>query len=164
MIRNNFDGSGFVAGMQSHKNLIKGQSVALFGVGAAGCSLAFAVAGAGAKKITIFNRTVERAKSLVLKLQMEYPGRDIKYSCISNENLGSFDIMVNATSLGLNKKDSLPFDPEETSHQCLIADINMDPEKTPLLEKALSLGRKVQFGGPMVEHQAPMFSKFLKLW
>ena len=101
---------------------------------------------------------------LTENLKKLYENQEITFASPGQMDLNTAEIAINATSLGLNKEDPLPFNPAETGENCLIAEINVVPETTSLLERALSLGRRVHFGAPMVEYQIPMHSEFLKMW
>ena len=164
LIGNNFDGSGFAASLIGYNHIIRDKAIALFGSGGAARSLAFALAEAGAGRLVIINRTVEKAESLAEKLQKLHGNQEITFSCSGQLDLKNVDIAINATSLGLNKEDPLPFNPAETGENCLIAEINVVPDTTSLLESALSIGRKVHYGAPMVDYQIPMHSEFLRMW
>ena len=164
LVGNNFDGSGFVTSLIGYNHIIRDRTIALFGAGGAARSLAFSLAEAGAGRLVIINRTVGKSKLLPEKLQKLYVNQEIAFASPGQMDLNTAEIAINATSLGLNKEDPLPFNPAETGENCLIAEINVVPETTSLLERALSLGRRVHYGAPMVEYQIPMHSEFLKMW
>ena len=78
--------------------------------------------------------------------------------------LQNYDIIINATSLGLHKDDKLPFDVSKTSPTTIIADIIMQPVETELLKQAKNLSRPVHYGKYMIESQIDLAGEFLDLW
>ena len=78
--------------------------------------------------------------------------------------LSETDIIINATSLGLNKNDKLPFDVTKSSPETVIVDIIMEPEETELLKRAKKLGRSIHYGKYMIESQINLAGNFLDLW
>ena len=81
-----------------------------------------------------------------------------------NYLLKDYDIIINATSLGLQKNDNLPFDVSKTLPKSVIADIIMQPLNTELLKQAKKLGRSVHYGKYMIENQIDLVGNFLDLW
>ena len=94
-------------------------------------------------------------------------GKDLKVEVVNSKNnysLSEIDIIINATSLGLNKNDKLPFDVTKSSPKSIIADIIMEPEETELLKRAKILGRSIHYGKYMIESQIDLAGNFLDLW
>ncbi|OUW58310.1 MAG: hypothetical protein CBD59_03160 [Alphaproteobacteria bacterium TMED199] len=165
LIGNNFDGQGFVAGFLSQNFLIKNKKVCIFGAGGAAVSIACSLAKHKIKSLQIINRNFDKAYELINKIKII--DKDLlvevtKYK--DNYLLNDYDIIINATSLGLHKDDKLPFDVSETSSNAVIADIIMQPLETKLLKKAKKLGRPVLFGKYMIESQIDLAGNFLDLW
>ena len=165
LIGNNFDGQGFVAGYLSQKFLIKNKKICIFGAGGAAVSIACSLAKQNIKSLKIINRNFDKANELMKKIKVidkdllvEVTGyRDINF-------LQNYDIIINATSLGLNKDDQLPFDVSKTLPKTVIADIIMQPVETELLKQAKNLSRPVHYGKYMIESQIDLAGKFLDLW
>ena len=108
------DGHGFVAGLRAHGYEPSGKRIFIAGAGGAGNALAFALAGSGAKAITICNRTASKAADLVARLQSVYPACEVRHG---TRDASGHDIAANATSLGLEPDDQLSFDLDSVSHQ-----------------------------------------------
>ena len=85
---------------------------------------------------------------------------EFNYKC----SLKDYDIIINATSLGLNSNDKLPFDMRKTAPRSVIADIIMQPSETELLKQAKKLGRSVHYGKYMIDSQIDLVGNFLDLW
>ena len=81
-----------------------------------------------------------------------------------NNELHDFDIVINATSLGLKNNDKLPFDVNKTRLDCIIADIIMNPSDTKLLKQSKSIGRTIHYGKYMIESQIELVGNFLNIW
>ena len=165
LIGNNFDGQGFVNGFKSKNFLIKDKKVCLFGAGGAAIAIACSLAKEQIKSLQIINRDIDKAKELIKKIKLI--DKDLFLEAVGyNENflLSDFDIIINSTSLGLDKDDKLPFDVSKTSSQSIIVDIIMQPSETELLKQAKNLGRAVHYGKYMIESQVDLVGNFLDLW
>ncbi|MER1966283.1 shikimate dehydrogenase [Castellaniella sp. GW247-6E4] len=154
----NFDGRGFVAGLEAQGHNPAGQVIGLVGSGGAGVSIAAALVEAGAAAIRIRDVRPEQSERLVRRLnahragvaQLEPEGTDWRGT----------HIMINATPLGLRLTDPLPFDPLALAGNTLIADIIMKPRETRLLQLAEGRGMPVFYGEHMLSHQIEMYRRF----
>ena len=165
LIGNNFDGQGFVEGFKSQKFSIKNKKICLFGAGGAGVSIACSLAKEQMKSLKIINRNFNKANEL--KIKINAIDKDLFIEVVNHKDqylLNDCDIIINATSLGLHKNDSLPFDVSKTSPETVIADIIMQPLETELLKQAKKLGRSVHYGKYMIESQIDLVGNFLDLW
>ena len=106
-----------------------------------------------ASKIKISNRTKEKAENLK-KLFKDI--EVIKWGEISD-----FDMIINATSLGLKKEDNLNFDFSSISGDKFFYDVIYNPSETNFLKIGRSLGNKTLNGKLMFIYQA--ISAF-KIW
>jgi shikimate dehydrogenase len=152
-----FDGLGCVLGMQWEGNHPANKSVLLVGAGGAGRAIAFAVASAGARTLTIFDVDGRRADELA---------RSVVAATGCNARAGSpdphgFEIVINATPMGMNATDAMPVDPERLEPGCIVVDIINAPEPTPLCRAAHARGCRTQGGRPMHEGQALHALRFL---
>lgn len=158
MIGDNFDGTGFVAGMRAQGYEVTGRSVLQLGAGGAGRAIAFALADAGVSRLVLHNRTRRKAEELAVSVSAAYPSVSIS---VGEPDPADVDILVNTTSAGLKPGDPLPVEVSRLHPQLLVAEIIMIPEKTKLLEAALAKGCKVQFGRHMLDHQTELIGNFL---
>ena len=84
---------------------LEGASVLLLGAGGAARAVAVACAMAGVKRLAVHNRTNRRAETLVADLGIEA----IATACSERDIAANdWDLVVNATSLGLDRADPLP--------------------------------------------------------
>ena len=165
LIGNNFDGQGFVAGFLSQNFLIKNKKICIFGAGGAAVSIGCSLARQKIKSLKIINRNFDKANELIKKIKVIDKKLFVQATEYKdNYLLNDYDLIINATSLGLHKDDKLPFDVSKTSSNSVIADIIMQPAETELLKQAKTLGRSVHYGKYMIEHQIDLVGNFLNLW
>ena len=157
LIGENFDGEGFVSGLEAKGFSVKGKKIFISGAGGAARGIAFAMAKYKASLIVISNRTKDKAIMLSDSIKRWYPGFSVK---VSNDTTDC-EILINTTSLGLNNEDKLPFELDKSSSGTLVADIIMQPEMTKLLKLAQSKNLKIHFGKHMLNYQADLMEKFL---
>jgi shikimate dehydrogenase len=152
-----FDGLGCVLGMQWEGNDPANKSVLLVGAGGAGRAIAFAVASAGARALTIFDLDERRAGELAKSVAAAT-------GCTTNSGSADprgFEIVINATPLGMNANDPMPVDPDRLEPGSIVVDIVNAPEPTPLCRAADARGCRTQGGRPMHEGQALHALRFL---
>lgn len=155
----NFDGSGFVRGLQIAGHDPSGKVVSLVGAGGAGVSVAVALMTAGAKQLLVTDISAERAERLVDRLAGKWPGR-ISLAAMPHSDS---DIVVNATPLGLAETDPLPFDPALLAPTTLVADIIMKPAETRLLRAAAGIGLATHRGIHMLTNQVELYRAFFRI-
>lgn len=152
------DGDGFVAGLRSHGIEPAGRSVYLAGAGGAASAIAWALAVAGVSRLTVYNRTPDKARQLIQRVAKARP--DLPLS-IGTPNPSDHELVVNATSLGLREGDSLPLDASRLQPEQTVAEIIMQPEETPLLAAARARGCRIHPGKPMLACQIALMAAFM---
>lgn len=152
-----FDGVGCVQGMQWEGNDPANRSVLLVGAGGAGSAIAFAVAQAGARALRISDIDTHRAEALARCVAAE-TGCAVEAGPADPHG---FDVVINATSLGMKPGDALPVDPGRIDPASIVVDIVNAPEPTPLHRAASARGCRVQDGRPMHAGQAVHALRFL---
>lgn len=153
-----FDGEGFVAGLRHRGHDPAGRRVLLIGAGGAASGLAHALAGAGVARLTIANRSAEKAEMLMGQLAAVFPGVDIS---AGPADPAGYDLVINGTSLGMHAGDALPVDPDRLSLGTLVAEVVMQPDVTPLLAAAEARGCRIHKGINMIEQQVRLLVDFL---
>lgn len=114
LVGDNTDVGGFLAAVRSWREApeLSGARILLLGAGGAARAVAAACVEAGAGHIEVRNRTVARARELVRRF--EGKGPKMSAGPLSSDRAGTdvlrFDLVVNATSLGLEDQDPLPLD------------------------------------------------------
>lgn len=154
------DGRGFVAGLKNSGYEVAKRSVYIAGAGGAGTALAYALAGSGVDRLTIHNRTREKAERLVAGVGSAFPQCQIT---LGTSNASGHDFAVNATSLGLDEHDPHSFDLASVDSSTVVAEVVMKPKITPLLAAAKDRGHSIHFGTHMLDGQRDMMMDFFGL-
>ncbi|MFJ4345319.1 shikimate dehydrogenase family protein [Pseudomonas sp. NPDC089401] len=154
----NLDGLGFVAGLRLAGIEPEGLSVYLAGAGGAACAIAFALAQAGVRALTVYNRTPAKARQLLDRLAVAHPGLSMG---VGSDNPSEHDLVVNATSLGMREGDALPCDVTRLEPGQVVAEIIMEPASTPLLQAAKRQGCQTHPGVSMMEGQIELIFQTL---
>src|SRR6187402_520454 len=152
-----FDGIGFVKGLDHHGIEVKGRRVLIVGAGGGGHAVAAAVAQRGPASLAVFNRTRDRAASLVERLR---PIVGAAATVAASADPAGFDLVVNCTSQGLKADDPLPFDPTRVDAGAAVVDIIMSKQPTPLLRESRARGLKAEAGFEMLVQQIPEYLRF----
>lgn len=152
-----FDGLGCVRGMEHHGVFLLGKSVLLIGAGGSGRAIAFALAAAGARSLRISDVDTSRALDLAQRVAKES-------ACAvsaGSADPATYDIVINATPLGMNADDPIPIDPGQLKPATVVVDIITRSEPTALLLQAQSRGCRTLDGQPMHIGQALLALSFL---
>lgn len=152
-----FDGQGFVAGLRAAGHSPQGRRAFVAGAGGAAAAVSFALARAGVAAVTIHNRTAPRAEALARKLRAAYPSCDVRTGAADP---AGHDLAVNATSVGLEPGDPLPFQVSGLERTTVVAEVLMKPEKTPLLVAAERHGCPIHLGRHMLDSQVDLMFAF----
>jgi shikimate dehydrogenase len=91
------------------------------------------------------------------RLRQHYP--QLQVTTGSNDPTG-YDIVVNATPLGMKPGDPLPFDIAKITPSTFVGEVVMKEEYTPLLRAAMDKGCTVQVGTDMLFEQIPAYLEF----
>lgn len=97
----NTDGQGLVDAIKALDWPLQHSKILIIGAGGATRGVIYPLAQAGADKIVIANRTVERATQLVADLQPAVAGTTLS-ACGLDQLQGEFDLVINATSASLS--------------------------------------------------------------
>jgi shikimate dehydrogenase len=157
LLADQFDGAGFARGVARKGFRIRGSKILIVGAGGAGSPIAASLAAKGAASISLYNRTPEKSKGLAARLKQYYP--DMEVELASNDPAG-YDMVVNATSLGMSEDDPLPFDPGRLSPSTFVGEVVMKKEITPILEAAIARGCPYQIGADMLFEMIPAYLEF----
>jgi len=154
----NVDGMGFIGGLHAHGVAVVNGTVLQIGAGGAGRAIAFAVASSGAKRLAIVNRSMNKAADLARAVQAAFPTCEVTNRM---PDLADVDLVINATTLGMNAADPLPLDPVGLRPGMAVAEVIMRPQTTALLREAARRGATVVPGRAMLEHQIALAADFL---
>ena len=146
IIGHNTDIFGFETSIKKAKYYLENKEVLILGAGGVVSSIIFSLIKMKASKIKISNRTKEKAQNLKkLFNNIEI----IEWGEISN-----FDMIINATSMGLKKEDNLNFDFSSISGNKFFYDVIYNPSETNFLKIGRELGNKTLNGKLMFIYQA----------
>lgn len=160
LVGDQLDGIGFVEGLRHCGIDVKNMSAYLAGAGGAANAIAFALAEAGIKRLTLANRTQDKIALLRDKLLSVYTDLDVQ---LGSSDPRGHDLVVNGTTLGMNPSDPLPLDATLLTKNMVVAEVIMEPEITPLLAAARTAGCTIHLGRHMLEHQLQLMANFLGL-
>lgn len=155
-----FDGEGFLRGMLRKGGTAVGASAIVAGAGGVGSAIAAALAGAGAARIALFDVRAEAAERLAASLRAHYRALDV---ATGSDDPAGFDIVVNATPLGMVEGDPLPFDPARIAPSAFVGEVVMQREETPFLAAARARGSATQVGTDMLFEMIPAYLDFFGL-
>jgi shikimate dehydrogenase len=152
-----FDGTGFVRGVQRSGRAIEKKKSLVVGCGGVGSAIAASLAAAGAAAIGLFDANPASADALAKRLHAHYPQLVVRTG--SNDPAG-YEILVNATPLGMNEEDPLPMDVSRIDPAALVGEVVMKQEFTPFLRRAQERGCSIQIGTEMLFEQIPAYIEF----
>jgi shikimate dehydrogenase len=152
-----FDGEGFVRGMARHGRSLKGKKVLVVGSGGVGSAIAASSAAAGAAEIGLFDVSQAAMEALEGRLRQNYPRLTVSLG--SNDPTG-FDVVVNATPLGMKAGDPMPIDVSRLSPSTYVGEVVMKQETTAFLAAARARGCETQIGIDMLFEQIPAYLEF----
>lgn len=157
LIGDQFDGEGFVRGVLRKGQILKGARVLVVGSGGVGCAIAASLAKAGVHELAVFDNYLPMMEGLAERLRQNYP--DLKVITGSKDPEG-YDVVVNATPLGMEEGDALPMDIDRIDPSTFVGEVVMKKEITPFLAAVKERGCKYQVGTDMLFEQIPAYLEF----
>ena len=146
IIGHNTDIGGFELAIRYINYSLKDKKILIIGAGGVVPSIIYALNKSAVSKINLMNRTKEKAEKIKQKFNnvniIEW-GKDCE-----------FDMIINATSLGLKKDEKLNLDFSKIGKNKLFYDIIYNPSITNFLKTGKELGNKVVNGKLMFIYQA----------
>jgi shikimate dehydrogenase len=153
-----FDGEGFAKGMEAEGHELKGAHCALVGCGGAGAAIALALLERDVASLSLWDVDQAKAAHLARRLRV--------VTCIEIKVAPPYsrsDVAINATPLGMNDNDPLPFSVDHLRRGAVVADAIMKPPRTKLLRRAEQRGHPIQEGRHMLDKQAEAIWSFFRL-
>ena len=157
LLGDQFDGAGFVRGVERKGFPLVGKRALVVGNGGVGSAIAASIAGAGVSALGLFDPSKEASESLAARIDEHYP--QIRIDTGSSDPQG-YDIVVNATPLGMKDGDPLPMDVDRISPDTFVGEVVMKQQITPFLQAAKDKGCRIQVGTDMLFEQIPAYLEF----
>jgi len=142
-----FDGTGFVRGVERKGRKLAGAGALVVGSGGVGSAIAASLAAAGVSRMGLYDVSSAAAEALGGRLSQHYP--DLEVTTGSNDPAG-YDVVVNATPLGMNEGDPLPIDMSRLDSSSFVGEVVMKQAITPFLKAAREKGCETQVGTDML--------------
>ena len=152
-----FDGEGFVRGVARHGRSLAGKKVLVVGAGGVGSAIAASSAAAGAAEIAVYDVSTPAMKALAERLSQNYPRLR---AALGSTDPSGFDVVVNATPLGMKAGDPMPLDISRLSPSTYVGEVVMKQETTAFLAAAKARGCQTQIGIDMLFEQIPAYLEF----
>jgi shikimate dehydrogenase len=158
LIGDMFDGEGFARGVQRKGRRIAGANAFVAGCGGVGSAIAASLAKAGISRLGLYDLSAPAMNELCKRLRSHYPNLEI---IAGSAEPAGYDIVVNATPVGMNKDDPLPMKMDGILPSAFVGEVVMREEITPFLAAARAKGCDYQVGTDMLFEQIPAYLEFL---
>jgi shikimate dehydrogenase len=157
LLGDQFDGAGFVRGVERKGVPLAGKRALVVGSGGVGCAIAASLAAAGVSALGLYDANTESSESLAERLKEHYPQIEV---ITGSKDPEGYDLVVNATPLGMNDGDPLPVDVDRIAPSTFVGEVVMKQEITPFLQAAKEKGCQIQVGSDMLYEQIPAYLEF----
>ena len=153
----NTDGIGFLRALREGAGFEpQGQAVLVLGAGGSARGVVYALARAGAARLSIANRTLERAERLAqLSTDSGVPAEALALSGVADA-AAKAALIVNCTSMGMVRgpdENGSPLSAADIPPAALVNDLVYNPLETPLLREAARAGAATLGGIQMLVYQ-----------
>ena len=148
IIGDNTDVGGFELAIKKIKYDLKNKTVFILGAGGVVPSIVYALKKMEVSKIFLSNRTREKAENLKKDFR--------ELEIIKWGNIPNFDVIINATSLGLNKSEVINLDYNNIGKNKLFYDVIYNPPQTNFLIMGKKFDNRTENGKMMFVYQAQL--------
>ena len=152
-----FDGEGFVRGARANGVELAGRAALVVGCGGVGSAIAASLAAAGVARLGLYDLNAASSQALASRLNKHYPALVVQ---VGANDPASYDIVVNATPLGMKAGDPLPLDVARLAPSCFVGEVVLSKATTAFLAAAQARGCKTQIGLDMLFAQIPAYLEF----
>ena len=152
-----FDGTGFTRGLKRKGLQLAGARCLVVGAGGVGSAIVASLAEERVASITLVDSRRATAEALAARVAMHHPS--VAVTMGANDPAG-YDLVVNATPLGMKAGDPLPFDVARLAPATFVGEVVMKQEITPLLAAARERGCRIQVGTDMLFEMIPAYLEF----
>ena len=146
LVGHNTDIDGFKMSVKKSNFDLTNKKVLILGAGGVVSSIIFALNKMKASKIIVSNRTKEKAENLKNLFD--------KLDIVEWGEIPDFDMIINATSLGLKKEDKINLDFSKIGKDKFFYDVIYNPKETNFLKEGKRLGNRIENGKLMFIYQA----------
>lgn len=157
LIGDQFDGEGFVRGALRKGAVLEGARALVVGSGGVGSAIAASLAAAGLRELAVHDVHAATAEGLADRLRQHYPALVVTSG---SDDPDGFDVVVNATPLGMSEGDPLPMDASRIAPGTFVGEVVMKHEITPFLAAVRERGCAYQVGTDMLFEQIPAYLEF----
>jgi shikimate dehydrogenase len=164
----NTDAPGFARAIRSEFSVdLRDLRVLVLGVGGVGRAIALQCARENCERLVLINRDFEKAKALAQELTSFFSGARVLGPVARLEavpwkddtlrfQIANTDLVVNATSLGMNRNEPSPLPSSILAPHLMIYDTIYTAERTSLLAAAADAGSRGANGLSMLLHQGAL--------
>ena len=149
----NTDVQGFELSLKYENCELENKKAFILGAGGVVPSIIKALKNLNIKQIFLSNRTVKNSEYII----KQYP----EINRVEWGQLPEFDIIINATSLGLKKDDHININYDELDNRKIFYDLIYNPSVTNFLKEAKRSGHQIINGKMMLLFQA---QKAFEIW
>ena len=146
IVGHNTDISGFELAIREKNYDIKNKKVFILGAGGVVSSIILSLRKMGVSKIVLSNRTKKKAEELKKNF--------VDLEIVDWGKIPEFNMIINATSLGLNKNDEIKLDYADIGPNKFFYDVIYNPKQTKFLSTAQHFGNQIENGKMMFIYQA----------
>jgi shikimate dehydrogenase len=151
------DGAAFVKAQRDHGARIVGARALLIGAGGAGSAIAIALLESGVGDLVVCDAEPSRVEAVLEMVAGLGHGR----ASAGTPDPTGFDLVFNATPLGMEDGDALPVDASPLDSSMFVGDVIAGHGTTPLIAAARAAGCATATGGHMVEAVQDLMVDFL---
>ncbi len=157
LLGDQFDGAGFVRGVQHKGFEAAGRRALIVGNGGVGSPIAASLAAIGIAGLGLFDPNAAASEALAERIGKHYPEVDV---AIGSKDPDGYDLVVNATPIGMKDGDPLPVDVDRIAPGSYVGDVVLKAEVTPFLAAAKDKGCTIQVGSDMLFEMIPAYLEF----
>jgi shikimate dehydrogenase len=151
------DGLAFVKAQVDRGARIDGARALLLGAGGAGSAIAAALLDEGVRELVVHDVDHSRVRTLLQSLA----GRGQGQARSGSADPSHFDLVFNATPMGMSHGDPLPLDASRLRPYMFVGDVIAGHGATPLIRAAAAAGCRTASGADMVEAVQVLMADFL---
>lgn len=156
-----FDGEGLLGALDHYNIPFRGKRVLILGAGVSAAAIGVALAEGGtvngAEHIAFHDIVAGKAAGVAAQLDAFFDATTVEVD--SNDPAG-YDLVINATSLGLKPDDAMPVDVARMEPHAALFDILLRSQPTALVRAARERGLNAQAGFEMLVQQMPHYFEF----